>query len=178
MKLPENAIYNEADQVAMKYKRQAPLRVRCGGHPNYKTYIFTIQANMGVSPWTVFHQGLASVLDLTIGKAIILTGVVLVIINLVIGERIGISTLLNMVFIGLFVDLIFLVNIIPECQHYLSGTIMLIIGMLTIAVASCLYIGAGYGSGPRDGLMISLSGITGWKPGLIRFMIESSVLLS
>lgn len=44
--IPETAILNEAGQVAMKYKRLVPLRVRCGGWPNYMTYIFTIRANI------------------------------------------------------------------------------------------------------------------------------------
>jgi len=44
--IPDTAIRNEAGQVAMKFRRLVPIRVRCGGHPNYKTYIFMIQANI------------------------------------------------------------------------------------------------------------------------------------
>lgn len=44
--IPETAIRNEAGQVAMKYARKVPQRVRCGGHPNYMTYVFIIRANI------------------------------------------------------------------------------------------------------------------------------------
>lgn len=47
--IPETAITNEAGQVAMKYMRKIPQRVKCGGHPNYKTYIFTIRANIAMT---------------------------------------------------------------------------------------------------------------------------------
>lgn len=44
--VPDNAVLNDAGQIAMKYKRKVPLHVRCGGHPNYITYIFIIRANI------------------------------------------------------------------------------------------------------------------------------------
>lgn len=43
---PEGAICNEAGQVAMKYRKLSPIHVRCGGHPNYRTYVFMIRANI------------------------------------------------------------------------------------------------------------------------------------
>lgn len=48
-RLYPDAVYNEAGQVAMKYRRQFPARVKCGGWPNAVTYIFTIRANIPVT---------------------------------------------------------------------------------------------------------------------------------
>lgn len=44
--IPETAVTNEAGLVAMKYRKLFPMRVRCGGWPNYVTYVFTIRANI------------------------------------------------------------------------------------------------------------------------------------
>ncbi len=55
--IPDTAIRNEAGQVAMKYRRLLPQRVRCGGHPNYKTYIFTIRANIPMTWVDEDHVG-------------------------------------------------------------------------------------------------------------------------
>lgn len=44
--VPDTAIVNEQGMIAMKYRKLFPMRVRCGGHPNYVTYIFTIHANI------------------------------------------------------------------------------------------------------------------------------------
>lgn len=45
--IPETAIRNEAGQVAMKYKRQVPITVRCGNrNDGFKDYVFSIRANI------------------------------------------------------------------------------------------------------------------------------------
>lgn len=44
--IPDTAIRNEAGQVAMKYRRLVPQRVKCGGWPNAVIYAFTIRANI------------------------------------------------------------------------------------------------------------------------------------
>jgi uncharacterized membrane protein YczE len=45
-----------------------------------------------------------------------------------------------------------------------------------LAVASGLYIGADFGPGPRDGLMLGLHARLGWRVGVARTAIEVSVL--
>jgi len=49
--------------------------------------VMTINANLGLSPWDTFHQGLANLTDLTIGKIYILLGIIIVILDTIMGER-------------------------------------------------------------------------------------------
>jgi uncharacterized membrane protein YczE len=49
-------------------------------------------------------------------------------------------------------------------------------GVGLVALGSALYIGAGLGSGPRDSLMLALSARTRLPVGLIRGLLEGSVL--
>jgi uncharacterized protein len=138
--------------------------------------VMTINANIGLSPWDVFHQGLSKNINITMGQASISIGILIVIANSVLGERIGWGTLCNMLFIGIFMDVLMLNNLVPMYENIISKIIMMLLGMFTIGTASVLYIGAGLGSGPRDGLMIAITKRTGKSIRVIRNSIEISVL--
>lgn len=62
--------------------------------------VLTINANLGLAPWDVFHQGLSRVTGLTFGTISILVGFVLLGINSLLGEKVGWGTLGNIVIIG------------------------------------------------------------------------------
>ncbi len=55
--------------------------------------------------------------------------------------------------------------------------LLLVGGILAIAVASGLYIGVHLGPGPRDGLMTGLHERTDWPIGVVRTLIEVSVVV-
>lgn len=138
--------------------------------------VLSINANLGVAPWDTFHQGINNLLNISFGQASIIVGFIIVLLNLFLKENIGIGTIFNMILIGIFIDWIQYYNIIPVMDSFLSGLIMITLSMFTIALASYYYIGAGFGSGPRDGLMVGLTKKTGYSVGLIRGLIELSVL--
>lgn len=139
--------------------------------------VLTINANLGLAPWDVFHQGIVYLTGITMGQASIGVGIILVIINAALGERVGWGSLGNMLFIGLFMDLIMLNYLIPIAADLVSGLIMMFLGMFIVGVASYFYIGAGLGSGPRDGLMIALTKKTNRSVRFIRNSIEISALI-
>jgi len=138
--------------------------------------VLTINSNLGLSPWDVFHQGMTHLTGVTMGQACIAVGIILVILDAVLGERLGWGTLCNMLFIGLFMDLIMLNHLIPFCQEVIPGVLMMVLGMIVIGIASYFYIGAGLGSGPRDGLMIALTKKTSRSVRFVRNAIELSAL--
>lgn len=139
--------------------------------------VMTINANIGLAPWDVFHQGLSNVLGITMGQASIIVGVVVVGVDFFAGERIGWGTLGNMVFIGLFIDFLMLNNLIPQMQFFIAGVLQMVTGLFVIGIASYLYIGAGMGCGPRDGLMVALLKKTGRSVSLIRGILEGGALV-
>ncbi|WP_077369111.1 YczE/YyaS/YitT family protein [Anaerosalibacter sp. Marseille-P3206] len=139
--------------------------------------VMTINANLGLSPWDVFHQGIANIFNITIGKANILVGVFIVILDIIIGEKIGWGTLCNMIFIGLFIDLLMLNNIIPTFNGTLQSLIMMLIGLFILGFGCYLYIGAGLGAGPRDSLMVALTKKTHKSVRLIKSSIELGALI-
>jgi uncharacterized membrane protein YczE len=137
----------------------------------------SIRANIGVAPWDVFHQGLGVVFNMTIGRASIYVGLVIVGVNFILKEKIGLGTLLNMVLIGLLLDWVFSINIIPISTNLIQGIVMLIVSMFFMAFASYLYIGSGFGAGPRDGFMVAMLKRTKLSVGMVRSGIEISALV-
>lgn len=137
----------------------------------------TIQANVGYAPWDVFHAGISNLFDITIGVASIYCGLCIVIIAFLLGEKIGVGTLLNMVLLGLLIDLIMLWNIIPTSECGILGVIMLILGLFIISYGTYLYIGSGFGAGPRDSLMVLIRRKTRFSVGLSRVLVELVVCI-
>lgn len=137
--------------------------------------VITIKANLGLAPWDVFHQGISKLTNITIGQASITVGLILVVINFLLGERIGWATICNMIFVGVFIDLLMISDLIPTFDSLLLRLGMMILGMFVFGFASYFYIGTGLGSGPRDGLMIYLTKKTNKSVRLVRNTMEISV---
>lgn len=136
----------------------------------------SIQANIGCAPWDVLHMGLSLKLGITIGQTSILVGAVICLIVFMLREKLGLGTLLNMLLIGIFIDLIFSLHIIPVMDGFWVGIITMVSGLFVIALGSYFYIGSGFGVGPRDGLMVSLKRRTNWPVGVCRALVEGSAL--
>jgi uncharacterized membrane protein YczE len=139
--------------------------------------VVTINAHIGYAPWDVFHVGLAKMTGMSIGAASILTGVVIVIITVLLGEKLGLGSLLNMVLIGVFIDILLGFQIIPVADSLVVGLVMLIVGLYINALATYFYIGSALGAGPRDSLMVALTRKTGLPIGVCRGTIEVSAVL-
>lgn len=137
----------------------------------------TINANLGYSPWDVFHQGLGNILGTTIGTSNIIVGIVIVAIEVSMGQRPGIGTLLNMSLIGVFMNIIMGNDLLPTFENVYARIIMILIGMIIIGIGSYLYIGSGFGAGPRDGFMILLLKKTNKSIRFIRNSMEITVLV-
>ena len=137
--------------------------------------VMTINANLGLGPWDVFHKGLSITIGITMGQASIAMGIIIVITNYFVGEKLGWGTLSNMLFIGIFMDMLMINNLIPIYHNTILQVIMMLGGMFVIGLASYFYIGAGLGSGPRDGLMVLLTKKTGKSVRFIRNCIEITV---
>ncbi len=140
--------------------------------------VVTLNAHIGYAPWEVFHVGFAKTAGISIGTASIIAGAVIGIVALLLGEKLGLGTILNMLLIGVFLDLILGFHIIPTANSFVWGIVMLIIGLFIIALASYFYIGSAFGAGPRDSLMVALTRKTRLPIGLCRGMIELLAVLA
>jgi uncharacterized membrane protein YczE len=133
-----------------------------------------VRADLGLAPWDVLHQGVAERTGIAIGTVTILTGVVVLLLWLPIRERPGLGTVLNVIVIGLVVDATLAVIDAPEAIWV--RVVYLTVGIFLFGPGSGLYIGAGLGPGPRDGIMTGLAR-RGWASvRVVRTGIELTAL--
>ncbi|HET7490015.1 MAG TPA: hypothetical protein VFJ85_18975 [Acidimicrobiales bacterium] len=132
-----------------------------------------VRADLGLGPWEALHQGIARHTGIPIGRVGILVGVVVLLGWIPLRQRPGLGTLCNVVLIGVVIDAV--LGLTPE-QHALATRIPLLAGgILLVGLGSGLYIGAGLGPGPRDGLMTGLAA-RGHNLALVRTLIEVTAL--
>jgi uncharacterized membrane protein YczE len=128
----------------------------------------------GLVPWDVLHQGLARQAGIGIGTWSILVGLVVLLLWIPLRERPGVGTISNAFVIGGTIDLVLWG--VPSIHDELARWVSCLLGVVLAGVATGLYIGAGLGPGPRDGLMTGLSRRTGRSLRLVRTLIEATVL--
>lgn len=133
--------------------------------------VLIIKANLGAPAWDVLHIGMYKTLGLTIGTWSQIIGLIIVSIALLIYRHVvSFGTVLNIIFIGWFIDLF--IYILPEFNHLLLQSVILIIGILIMGFGVGLYISANIGTGPRDSLMMALSIKYGWNVAVVKTIME------
>ena len=131
------------------------------------------RADLGLAAWDVLHQGLARRTGLTMGTASITTSATVLLLWWPLRERPGIGTVVNALGIGLVLDLTLWLVPLPEGLVARWG--LMLAGPVLVGVGSGLYIGAGLGAGPRDGVMTGLAR-RGVPVGVARAGLELTVL--
>jgi len=132
-----------------------------------------IQARLGVSPYDVLHQGLAEITGLSFGVVVVLLGLLILVAWIPLGQRFGIGTLINTLTVGFVVDAG--LHLIGTPDSLLLRWPMLLGGIVVTALGIGLYIGAGLGPGPRDGLMTGISA-KGYPLWAVRTLLELAAL--
>lgn len=139
--------------------------------------VMTMKANLGFAPWEVFHWGIGKVIGISVGNVSILTSLVICLIVLMMGEKLGLGTIVNFILMGLFIDLLWSLPFFPPMKGFVPGVFLMIAGLFTIAFGSYFYMNSGFGAGPRDSLMVAIERKTKLPVGLCRGIIECSVVL-
>ncbi|WP_405488756.1 YitT family protein [Nocardia sp. NBC_00511] len=133
-----------------------------------------IRAALGLDPWDVFHQGVTDHLPLSFGTVVAITGALVLLAWIPLRQRPGVGTVSNVVVIGVAVDAG--LRLLPELDGLALRIGAMVAAVVLNAVATVLYIGAGMGPGPRDGLMTGLVRRTGKPVWMVRTGLEATVL--
>jgi uncharacterized membrane protein YczE len=133
-----------------------------------------VRADLGADPWNVFHLGVMKLLSLDIGTVMIVTGALVLLLWIPLRQRPGLGTISNVIVLGLAADAA--LSLMPVLDSLVARGTLLVCAVVVNAIATGMYIGAGFGAGPRDGLMTGIHARTGWSVRTIRTAIEVSVL--
>ncbi|ALE92148.1 hypothetical protein AOC05_07055 [Arthrobacter alpinus] len=134
-----------------------------------------IRGNIGASPWDVFAQGASRTTGISFGLCTVIISAIVLLFWIPLRQKPGVGTIANAVLVGVFADLG--LAVIPQASHPLLQGASFMCGLCLLAFATALYIGAGLGPGPRDGLMTGLVRVTGRPVWMIRTGIELSVVV-
>ncbi|WP_181034253.1 YitT family protein [Arthrobacter sp. GMC3] len=134
-----------------------------------------VRGNIGLSPWDVFSQGLSRTTGISFGVCTIIISAFVLLFWIPLRQKPGFGTIANALLVGIFADLG--LSVIPQANHLLLQCVLFAAGLFLLAFATALYIGAGLGPGPRDGLMTGLVRVTGRPVWMIRTGIELSVVV-
>ena len=132
-----------------------------------------LRAGLGVDPWDVLHQGLSRTVGLGVGTWTIVVGAAVLLAWIPLRQRPGVGTVCNVVLIGLVVNAT--LAEVPALSAIAVRAPMLVGAIVLNGIATGLYIGAGTGPGPRDGIMTGLAG-RGYSVRVVRTAIELTVL--
>lgn len=133
-----------------------------------------LEAGLGLEPWGVLNEGVTGKTPLSFGLVVCLIGALVLLLWIPLRQKPGVGTIANVIVIGLAVDAT--APLIPDIDGYPLRVLFLVVGVLMNGLAGGLYIGAGLGPGPRDGLMTGLARRTGWPLRRVRTGIELTVL--
>lgn len=126
---------------------------------------------LGVGPWDVLHIGLSRHFGLTIGTWSIISGFTLITLtSVMIKQWPKLGTWLNMILLGLFIDLF---NwMLPEIDSMTGQVIIFTLGVIVMSYGVGIYVAPNVGAGPRDSLMLILVDKLGISMKKVRTMNE------
>jgi hypothetical protein len=133
-----------------------------------------VEANLGLNPWSVFHQGLSQLTGLSLGLIVNAVGALVLLVWIPLRQKPGIGTICNVLLIGTSADLV--LWLLPPIEGMALRIAFLVGAIVLNGAATGAYIGAGLGPGPRDGLTTGVVRLTGWQVRWVRMGIEVSVL--
>lgn len=134
-----------------------------------------VRAHIGVPPWDVLSTGITAKTGIPFGYVTVIVSVFVLLLWIPIREKPGIGTVLNTLLVGVVAQVVH--DVLPYSGALVVRIPMFVVGLLVLALATGLYIGAQFGPGPRDGLMTGLHRITGKPVWVVRTALEVTVLV-
>jgi len=134
-----------------------------------------VRAAVGVSPWDVLSQGVTKQTGIPFGWVTNIIGGIVLLLWIPIRQRPGLGTVLNVLLVGTAAQGGLMV--LPELTVLWQQILLFASGLVVLAIATGLYIGARFGPGPRDGLMTGIHKRWGFPIWAVRTAIELTVLL-
>ena len=134
-----------------------------------------IVSNFGVTPWTVFAEGVAKNFDISIGLATFLVSISILVLWVPLKQKIGIGTISNAIIIAFTID--FFVYLLPHSKNTFLSFFEMTFGILLVGVGSGIYLITNLGPGTRDGLMKGISENFKKPIYIVRLSIEITVVI-
>lgn len=175
LKMKASRIENNTPAAILLHMLLSAVSLMVNGFGVY----LTIHANIGAGPWDVFNLGLSHTFGILYGTASITVSALVLLMDLILGEPIGIAMIIDAVVVGKSVDLFNALNLIPIPETLPGGLLMMLTGLPIMGYTQFLYMRCALGCGPRDTLLVGLKRRCRRIPiGVVSILILSAVTLT
>ena len=142
--------------------------------------VLILESRLGLSPWDVLNQGIARHSPLSFGMANVAVGVVVLFVAWSLGGKPGMGTVANALGVGSFIQGLTSIDALTDLAHEPVGVriALLVGGVALIGPATAFYIGADFGAGPRDTLMLVGARRTDVRIAVVRGTLELAALVA
>lgn len=136
---------------------------------------FLVIANLGSAPWTVLSTGLSQTTQIDLGWMTFIISSLILFLWFPLHIKPGLGTVLNIIVIAFVIGQ--MVSHFETPTSLISRVCLTIAGVIIVGIASALYLTSHKGAGPRDGLLVGLCYVLGWRVAIVRTLIEGTVSL-
>jgi uncharacterized membrane protein YczE len=140
------------------------------------TLALMVRAGLGLAPWDVLAQGVAKHTGVEIGWVVIVIGAIVLLAWIPLRQAPGFGTVANVIVVGAVGN--GALAIVPAPHGLALEMLYMLAGVLINGIATGMYIGAGLGPGPRDGLMTGWARRGRFSLRTARTIIEVTVLIA
>ncbi len=138
----------------------------------------TIRASIGAAPWDVFNLGVANTFRILYGNASVAIAFLILLIDVLMREPIGIAMFIDAVVVGKSVDLFNRLDLVKTPDTVLGGVLLLTAGMFVVGFTQYFYMRSSLGCGPRDTLMVGINRRMPKVPvGIVSSLLQGTVTL-
>lgn len=134
-----------------------------------------VLANLGSAPWTILTQGISESTGIELGWMTFIISSLVMLLWIPLKIKPGLGTILNIIIIAFVIGQ--LTDHFAKPTSFLVRVFLLIVGVVMIGIASAIYLTSHKGAGPRDGLLVGLCQLLGWRVAIVRTLLEGSVSL-
>lgn len=115
-----------------------------------------LKVNIGLSPWNALNNGFSLRFPITYGEASICVAAVVIIADLLLGQKIGAGTLVDSVVVGTGTDFFERIDPVGSIDAMPLKIAVFVVGLAIVCYGQYLYMEAGLCCGPRDMLTIAI----------------------
>lgn len=133
-----------------------------------------VTAGVGVSPWTVFAEGVTMITGWSLGLATFVISISVLCLWIPLRQVPGLGTVLNAIIVALVLE--FVLPYMSGFETYLANAALALAGVFVTGFGGAIYLVANLGPGPRDGLMTGLQAVTRQPIALVRTFLELTVV--
>ena len=117
----------------------------------------TMKAGIGAAPWDVFNLGISKTFGVLYGTASITVAFIILIIDVLLKEPIGLAMIIDSIVVGKAVDFFNYIDFVPSTDNIPASILTLVAGLFVMGYTQLFYMRASLGCGPRDTLLVGLS---------------------